>query len=154
MTPSLISLARRSVGLALLVALSFGSVSGCGDEDGSPMTDAFAGSWIYGGALAPNCGAVPAEPVDLTGSSVVITKTGESSLQIVLGGTCTVNFSVSGSTASALPNQNCTFEVPSLGPQSVLITGWTLTLGGNSIASSFSGSVLICTITGDGTLTR
>lgn len=154
MTPSLSSIARRSAGLVLLAVLALGPTVGCDDGEDAPMTDAFAGSWTYGGALTPNCGAVPADPVDLTGSTVVITKTGDSTIQIVLGGTCTVNFAVSGSTATALSGQTCTFEVPSLGPQSVLITSWTLTLGGSSIASSFSGSVVICTITGDGTLTR
>jgi hypothetical protein len=154
MTPSLISVARRSAGLALLVVLAVPAIAGCGDEDATPMTDAFVGSWTYAGMLTPNCGAVPADPVDLTGSAVVITKTGDRSLQIVLGGTCTVNFSVEGSTATSLPGQSCTFEVPSLGPQSVQITSWTLTLDGAAVDSSFSGSVVICTITGDGTLTR
>lgn len=139
--------------LLAVAGIAIGLAGSCGGED-DPMTNAFAGTWTYAGALTPNCGATPVDPLDLTGSSVVITPTGERSLEVVLAGTCTVDFSVSGSTATALPNQSCTFEVPTLGEASVAITSWTLTINGDSIASSFSGGVFFCTVTGNGTLTK
>jgi hypothetical protein len=61
---------------------------------------------------------------------------------------------VDGSTASAGAGQSCTFEIPGIGPATASISKWTLTISGETIMSDFASSVLICTPSGLGTLTR
>jgi hypothetical protein len=96
-----------------------------------------------------------AAPIDLTGETVTITAPNSSSLVVDLGGFCTVNFGVDGFTASAASGQKCTFDVPSLGPQDIQITTWTLTFSmDDTLTSNFTGAILFCAPTGTGTLTR
>ena len=130
-------------------ALAIGAMA-CGEKSGA---DKFVGSWIYAGAINPNCQGVAA--VDLTGDAVTITAPNSSHISVELAGYCTVAFDVDGFTASASGGQKCTFDIPTLGPQAIAITKWTLTFSGDDVLTSdFTGSILICVPTGTGTLTR
>lgn len=124
--------------------------AGCGQKGGA---EKFVGTWTYAGSINPNC--MNAAAIDLTGDTVTITSTDSTHLVIYLGDFCVVNFNVDGSTASAAPGQSCSFDIPMLGPQSVMITKWTLTVSTDDVlTSNFTGSILICAPTGTGTLTR
>ena len=147
MTSGLRSLAVVVVALA---GLSVG-VAGCDDKGGA---DKFVGMWTYAGAINPNCIGTPVDPIDLTGETVTITSTDSTHVSVALGTLCTVNFNVDGSTATAAPNQMCSFNIPGIGPASVTITKWTLTVSGETVNSDFASTVLICTPSGTGTLTR
>jgi hypothetical protein len=133
------------VGLGL--ALGAGACGGGG-------ADKFVGMWTYAGVINPNCLGTPADPIDLTGETVTIMKTDSSHVSVALGTLCTVTFEVDGSTASAGSNQTCMFDVPGIGPATVMITKWTLMVSGDTIMSDFTSSVLICAPSGTGTLTR
>jgi hypothetical protein len=135
--------------LGLGCALAIGAMA-CNDKTGA---DKFVGSWVYAGAIDPNCQGIAA--VDLTGDAVTITAPDSSHISVELAGYCTVAFDVDGFTATASSGQKCTFDIPSLGPQAIAITKWTLTITGDDvITSDFTGSILICFPTGSGTLTR
>ena len=130
-------------------ALAIGAVA-CNSKSGA---EKFVGSWIYAGAINPNCQGVAA--VDLTGDAVTITATDSSHIKVDLAGYCTIAFDVDAFTASASGGQSCTFDIPTLGPTAIAITKWTLTMTGDDVVTSdFTGSVLICVPTGTGTLTR
>jgi hypothetical protein len=129
---------------------------GCGEKTGA---DKFVGSWIYAGAIEPNCTGQAVEPMDLTGVTTTITASDSSHISVALGTICSTKFDVDGSVATAGGGQNCTLDVPSLGalsPLTINITRWTMTVSGdmNTIASDFSGTALICVPTSVGTLTR
>ena len=150
----------RVMGVALALALApLLLAAGCGSDGGSNpstvRTDEFVGAWTYSGMLQPVCTGLTPDPVDLTGQIMTITKTGPTQLQATLGASCTVNFNVSGGTASAASGQSCSFDVSGV-PASVSFTSWTLTLTtATSISSSVSGTAFgICTISGAGTLTK
>jgi hypothetical protein len=130
-------------------ALAIGAMA-CNDKTGA---DKFVGSWVYAGAIDPNCQGIAA--VDLTGDAVTITAADSSHISVELAGYCTVAFDVDGFTATASSGQKCTFDIPSLGPQAITITKWTLMITGDDvITSDFTGSILVCFPTGTGTLTR
>jgi len=136
------------------MALTVGP-AGCGSSKSG--SEHFVGTWVYAGVITPNCGTGPAvSPLDLTGYSVVITAPDSSHLSVALGTACTVKFDVDGFMATAQSGQSCTFNLGgTLGQQSVTITKWTLTsTTSDTITSDFSGSVIICTAAGTGTLTR
>lgn len=136
--------------IGFLVALA-AAAAACSDQKGG--ADKFVGTWAYSGSINPNCQNLAA--IDLTGDVVTITAPDSSHLIVDLGGFCTVNFGVAGSTASAASGQVCTFDIPSLGPEAITITKWTLTVStDNLLNSDFTGAVLICAPTGTGTLTR
>ena len=144
---------RRMTGRLHLVglgcALAIGAMA-CNSKSGA---EKFVGSWTYAGAINPNCQGVAA--VDLTGDAVTITSSDSSHISVDLAGYCTIKFDVDGFTASASGGQSCTFEIPTLGPQAIAITKWTLTFSGDDVLTSdFTGSILICIPTGTGTLTR
>ncbi len=139
----------RMLQLVLFVALAMGATA-CSTKGGA---EKFVGSWIYAGAINPNCNNIAA--VDLTGDAVTITATDSSHIRVDLAGYCMINFDVDGFSANAQGGQSCTFDIPSLGPQAITITKWTLTMTGDDvITSDFNGSILICFPTGTGTLTR
>lgn len=139
----------RLLQLGLVCALGIAAAS-CGSKGGA---DKFVGSWIYAGAIDPNCQNIAA--VDLTGDAVTITATDSSHLRVDLAGYCNIAFEVDGFTASASGGQSCTFDIPSLGPQAIAITSWTLTMTSDDVLTSdFKGAILICAPTGTGTLTR
>jgi hypothetical protein len=130
--------------------------AGCGGGGGGAGTDKFVGSWTFeSGMLTPACQAIQVAPFALQGLSVSISKVDAGTISLEAGTAgCTVQFSVSGDTASAKPGQMCTLNVAGLGPQSVGITSWTLALNGDRIDSTTSGMVLICTASGSGVLVR
>ena len=137
----------RSIGFVAVLAAGLAT---CSQKN---RGDRFVGTWSYAGAINPNCQDYA--PIDLTGDTVTIVAPDSSHLVVDLGGFCTVNFGVDGSTANAAANQSCTFDIPGFGPASILIKKWTLTISSDDVLSSdFVGGVLICMPTGTGTLTR
>ena len=143
--------------VAGLLLLGCGS-SGGGGGNGAP----FVGMWKYSsGTVTPmNCSILgtPIPALDLAGDTVTISMgTDSSHLQFVEGMACTINFSVSGSIATASAAQMCT--IPVMGVNAVInVSAWTLTLTGDTISTNFSGSAPIgganCTASGSGTLQR
>lgn len=135
---------------------------GCGSGSGGGNAAPFVGMWTYGnGTLTPmNCSILGTTipQVDLTGDTVTITMGSDSShLQFSAGTACTINFSVSGTVATAAAGQTCT--IPVMGINAVInVSAWTLTLTGGTISTAFSGSAPIggtsCTASGSGTLDR
>src|SRR6187549_2437866 len=125
-------------------------IAGCGGGN----ADAFVGEWTYSGVITPNCFQIEVPPLDLTGSTVTITKTDDEHLQVALDASCVVSFTVDGDKASASPSSICMLEVPTLGLSSITITSWTLTLSNGMITSQFAGAVLVCMPAGTGTLTK
>ena len=106
--------------LGLCCALGIGAMA-CNDKSGA---ENFVGSWIYAGAIDPNCQGIAA--VDLTGDKVTITAPNSSHISVELAGYCTIAFDVDAFTASASGGQSCTFNIPTLGPTAIAITRWTL----------------------------
>ena len=94
-------------------ALAIGAMA-CNSKSGA---ETFVGSWIYAGAINPNCQGVAA--VDLTGDAVTITATDSSHIKVDLAGYCTIAFDVDAFTASASGGQSCTFDIPTLGPTAI-----------------------------------
>jgi hypothetical protein len=136
----------------LVVALA-ALVGGCG----SGNADAFVGDWTYTGSIMPNCIGITIPDFPLDGSVVTITKVDDEHVRVTLDTSCVVTFAVDGDRASAPANSVCTLEVPTLGPQQITITSWTLTLasGGMMMTSQFQGSAFaVCMPSGTGTLTR
>jgi len=133
----------------------------CSSSTGSGNAAAFVGTWTYDtGTVTPmNCmvlgQTVPS--LDLTGDTVTISQGADSAhIQFVAGTACMINFSLSGDIATATAGQTCT--IPVSGVSAVItITAWTLTLSGNSLATSFSGTAPFgtsCTASGTGNLSR
>jgi hypothetical protein len=135
---------------------------GCGSSGGGGNAAPFVGMWTYSsGTLTPMMCSIlgtTIPPRDLSGDTVTISMgTDSSHLQFVEGTACTINFSVSGTTATAAAGQSCTITV--MGVAAVLnVSAWTLTLTGDTISTTFSGSAQIgganCTASGSGTLQR
>jgi hypothetical protein len=157
--PSMISRAN----LILLAAAA--SLLGCGSSSpsGGGNAAAYVGTWTYGtgSTLTPmNCmvlgTTIPA--LDLTGDTVTIGMGSDSSQVVFNEGTaCSIKFTVNGTTATAGADQSCTIPVD--GVSAVInISSWTLTLSGETLAASFSGSAPIggasCTASGTGSLTK
>jgi hypothetical protein len=133
--------------LALAVAPS------CGGSGGD-QTVKFLGAWTFSsGQLTPMC-ALITTPFSLTGLPVVFTKDDDSTISLGIGAACTVKFKVAGAKATVEPNQTCTLDVGALGPQTVAINRWTLTLSGDEIDNDIAGSILICTASGTAVLMR
>jgi hypothetical protein len=150
------SMRRMTSGLRTFVAVAvvgLGLSLGAGGCD-SGGADKFVGMWTYTGVINPNCLGTPVDPIDLTGETVTIMSTDSSHVSVALGTLCTVTFNVDGSTATAGAGQTCSFDIPGIGPATVMISRWTLTLSGDTITSDFASAVLICTPSGTGTLTR
>jgi hypothetical protein len=145
---------RTAGSVVALAALVSGAACSDNPKTGS---DKFVGAWVYAGVINGNCGGQPVSPpLDLTGYSTTITATDMAHITVQLGTACTVKFDVDAFVATAQANQSCTFDLGgTLGQQMVAIKKWTLTSTGvDSITSDFSGTALICTAAGTGTLTR
>jgi hypothetical protein len=142
--------------LALLAVATILTAPACGSP--ANRTADFVGPWTFSsGVLTPVCtlSSVMLQPLSLQGLPVTFTKVDDSTISLETGTAgCTVLFSVSGGTATAKPGQTCMLDVPTLGPTSVGITSWTLTLSGDQIQSMLSGAVVICTASGAGVLVR
>jgi hypothetical protein len=133
--------------LALAVTPSCGG--GGGDQ-----TVKFLGTWTFSsGQLTPMC-ALITTPFSLTGLPVVFTKVDDSTISLGIGAACTVKFKVAGGKATVEPKQTCTLDVGALGPQTVAIDKWTLSLSGDQIDNDIAGSILICTASGTAVLMR
>jgi hypothetical protein len=148
--------------LACIVA-GAAAVAGCGGS--ADLATPFAKSWTFdSGSLTATCMAplpMNPPPFDLTGLTMTLTKTGNSSL--MLNGTlqqggppCTLDFTISGTTASlAKANQVCMVTINVGGTSSmypITFQNWTFTLAGDTLTTSIAGSVALCTATGSGTL--
>jgi hypothetical protein len=78
--------------VGLVFALAIGALA-CSEKSGS---DKFVGSWIYAGAIDPNCMNIA--PIDLTGDAVTITATDPSHIRVDLAGYCNIACDVDGFT--------------------------------------------------------
>ncbi|HXI56977.1 MAG TPA: hypothetical protein VNO55_13010, partial [Polyangia bacterium] len=70
---------------------------------------------------------------------------------------CMVHVAVTGSAASAKPNQTCRLPTKQAGDQDVAVTTWTLTLDSpTSISTQLKGTALfgMCIVSGSGKLLR
>ena len=145
---------------------------GCGSSSisGDPAA-AFAGAWTFGsGSIQPMCNLAGITPFDLTGDTLNVTRVDATHVATMLTGTgvmCDVNFTVTGSTATATSGQTCVVSAPVTigGVQmniavTINISAWTLNVSGDTLTMSMSGSasaeggLLTCTPTADGTATR
>jgi hypothetical protein len=131
---------------------------------GSGNAAEFIGKWTYssGSATPMMCSvfgtAIPATPVALTGQQVTINMGVDSShIQFSASTSCTINFTVSGATATAAVGQMCTFTFDNV-PVVVDVSSWTLMLSEDTVMTSFFGSAPIggasCAASGGGTLSR
>jgi hypothetical protein len=143
-----------TLALAPLAAGCGGSSSSSGDVAAS-----FVGTWTFDtGQANANCGALGNQTIPLAGLSGAITRTDNTHIQLNANSACIINFSVSGSTATAASGQSCSLPVPGLGVQPIAITMWTMTLSGSMLTATISGTAVgtsppLCTAMGGGTLT-
>jgi hypothetical protein len=145
---------------------------GCGSSSiaGDPAAN-FVGSWTFGsGSIQPMCNLAGIPAVDLTGDTMTITRVDPTHVATMLTGTgvmCDVNFTVTGSTATATSGQTCVVTAPvTIGgvmmniPVTIDISSWTLNVSGDTIniamsgTASAEGGLLSCTPTADGMATR
>jgi hypothetical protein len=145
----------------ILGALLFGACGGGGSDSGDPAS-AFAGTWVFkDGAVTPSCsGVTVAGQIDLTGNTAAVTRTDAHHIALAFSNaelTCGINFTVSGSTATADASQACTISVMGA-TVPVAIKSWTMALSGSSISMSMSGTasvfIVSCTPSGTGTLVQ
>ena len=140
---------------------------GCGSSSiaGDPAAN-FAGNWTFGsGSIQPMCNISGISPVDLSGDTLTIIRVDSTHVSTSLTGSglmCNVNFTVTGTTATAARGSSCVVTVPVSGTSitvNIVITSWTLTVSGDSLAMSMNGTaaappLLSCTLTADGSATR
>jgi hypothetical protein len=145
---------------------------GCGSSSitGDPAA-AFAGNWTFGsGAIQPMCNLAGISPFDLTGDTMIVTRVDATHVATMLTGTgvmCDVNFTVTGTTATASSGQTCVVTAPVTigGTQmniavNINISTWTLNVSGDNLTMAMTGSasaeggLLTCAPTADGTATR
>jgi hypothetical protein len=136
---------------------------GCGSSgSSSDPADAFAGNWTFdSGSIDGVCAGAALSPVELTGDPLTINKVDATHLTVTLTGNglmCNVNFSVSGSTATATGMPTCAFPVTLAGATMTVtanITQWTLnTSSSGSLSMMMAGTASICSATGTGTASR
>jgi len=152
------SLVRACGAAAALFLFGCGSSSVSGDP-----AAAFAGNWTFGsGSIQPMCNGLGSTltPFDLTGDTMTIVRVDPTHVSTSLTGNgvmCNVNFTVSGTTATAESGSTCAVIVSNT-TVNISITTWTLTVSGNSLSMSMSGSanatIFTCTPTADGMATR
>jgi hypothetical protein len=158
------SIARVCGAAAALLVLGCGSSSINGGGGGDPAA-AVAGSWTFtSGSIQPMCNLTIAA-VDLTGDTMTIVRVDSTHVTTSLMGNglmCNVNFTVSGTTATATAGQTCVVTVP-VGTTSTAvvidISSWTLTISGDTLTNAMAGTataagILTCTPTADGMATR
>jgi len=149
------------LGFSALVASCGSSSNGGGTDGGGITANDFAGTWTYAsGTLTPsNCSVlgIPIPPVDLSGQSVTITATDTTHFKASAGSMCNVNFTVSGSTATAASGQTCVMAISGVNV-TLNVSSYMLTLANGMLTSTESGSAPIggssCTATGNGSLTK
>ena len=92
---------------------------------------------------------------NLTGLPVTFQKVDNSTISLTLNAGCVVDFKVSGSKATVAANQTCTLDAGApLNMVSIAITKWSLSLVGDHIDNTISGSASLCTAMGTATLVR
>ena len=145
---------------------------GCGSSSitGDPAAN-FAGSWTFAsGSIQPMCNIAGIPAVDLTGDTMTVTRVDPTHVSTMLTGTdvmCNVNFTVTGTTATAATGQTCAVTAPvTIGGVAMTvavkidISTWTLNLSGDTLAIAMTGTataeggLLSCTPTADGSATR
>jgi hypothetical protein len=140
---------------------------GCGSSSitGDPAAN-FVGNWTFGsGTIQPACNISGISPVDLTGDTLSIVRVDPTHVSTSLTGSgvmCNVNFTVTGSVATAVSGQTCVVTVP-VSTMNVAvtidITSWTLNVSGDTLSMSMNGSataagILSCSPTASGNATR
>ncbi|HVV48471.1 MAG TPA: hypothetical protein VHO06_02330, partial [Polyangia bacterium] len=135
----------------MALGLLLAGCSSSADTSSDPAA-AVAGSWTFtSGSIDPMCdtsalGGTTIPPFDLTGDTLTINRVTSTQVSTALNGTgfmCDVNFSVSGSTATASPNQTCVFTVSIGGsnqPVTVDVSSWVLKVSGDTLSMTFSGT--------------
>jgi hypothetical protein len=160
------SIARVCGAAAALFLFGCGSSSSAGDP-----AAAFAGSWTFGsGSIQPMCNISGIPAVDLTGDTMNVVRVDSTHVSTMLTGTgvmCNVNFTVTGTTATAASGQTCAVTAAvTIGgaPMNIAVTidisTWTLNVSGDTITiamtgtASAEGGLLTCSPTADGMATR
>jgi hypothetical protein len=140
---------------------------GCGSSSiaGDPAAN-FAGNWTFGsGSIEPMCNLSGISPVDLTGDTLNIIRVDPTHVSTMLTGTgvmCNVNFTVTGTVATAVSGQTCSVIVPVATTNTTVliqISSWTLNLSGDTLSISMNGTataagILSCTPSATGSATR
>jgi hypothetical protein len=120
----------------LFLALVLIGAGGCGDKEDVPRI--FAGTWTFElGELDCPTGGFGVDP-----RTMPVTEVGPSSLDVVLGPSCDLVFSLRERDATALPDQSCAVDVPipGTGTQPLAITSWRLSLDGDTApANAYQG---------------
>jgi len=147
--------------LPLLLGITYlatAALAGCGSSSGDDAAK-FVGTWAFasGSNVTATCSIGTMQPMslDLGGLSVTITKVDNSDIIAEAGGpTCRIKFSVKGSMATAVPGQICTIpQVMFMGiVPDINVSSWTLTSANGALTTMLSGTALVCTATGGGTL--
>ena len=148
--------AYRSTSLTVifLATLSAATLTaGCGSSSSSDDAAKFAGAWMFNPGTA-TCTA-SSTPFSITGLAVTLTEASATSITLSAGATCSVNFTVSGATATAGAGQSCTLSTPA-GPQTIMVDSWMLAISGAQITNTAAGTATICggAITVTGTLVK
>jgi hypothetical protein len=93
---------------------------------------------------------------NLTGLNVSFQKVDNSTISLTLNAGCVVDFKVSGSKATVAANQTCSLDAPAPLNMvvSIAIKTWSLSLVGDHIENTISGSASLCTAMGTATLVR
>jgi hypothetical protein len=141
---------------------------GCGSSSiaGDPAAN-FAGNWTFGsGSIDATCN-VNIPSFDLTGDAMTITRVDSTHVATSLQGNglmCDVNFTVTGSTATAPSGQTCAVTTTVSGTTvtaTISISSWSLTLSGDTLTNTMSGTataaggLVNCTaVTANGSATR
>jgi hypothetical protein len=147
----------------LLACASVGSCS----SSSNGATDKFIGDWTFdSGMLSANCNGLPPFSSSLAGNTLTLIKGTKSDLSSTLTssmGTCTLDLTVTGTTASADSGQSCTFNVSALGqtvPVTVNINSWTVTTTDGvtmttaAMATGSGGLANGCPVTLNGSATK
>jgi hypothetical protein len=150
---------RHAQLFVVLMAAGLAGLAGC-SSGSSDDAAKFAGQWTFAsGQILTTCSLLPVSPppFDVAGVGVAITRVSASSINAVVGSSgCSVDFKVSGATATAgtlngAP-QTCSLDVPTLGKQILTVNTWTLTESADTINTSFTGTVSVCNASGTGIL--
>jgi hypothetical protein len=88
-------------------------------------------------------------------ANAVAIQVDHSTLTGTLNSACIIKFHASGNRATVAAGQTCTLDLGApLGPQTIQITTWTLTLAGDRIDCTIAGGARLCTAMGPGVLVR
>ena len=141
------------------LSLSLGLATACGGSSGgSDVATPFVGTWTFDtGMVNATCtGGLPNGSFPLAGLSGTISRVDNSHIRFQANASCIINFSVSGTTATAASGQTCTLDTGTVGQQPIAINSWTMVLTGGTMAATISGSAFLnmCMAMGTGSLTQ